>query len=64
MTARDARGGEARRRKVFVPYVNGGVYDLWGGEPNNIRVFMSRLHAEKFGFDDIREIELWMEDET
>lgn len=46
-------------RKVFVPYIYGHVYDLWGGEPYNIRVFASREDAKKFNFTDVREVELW-----
>jgi len=46
-------------RKVFAPYIGGHVYDMWGGEPRNIRVFASREDAQKFGFSDVREIELW-----
>lgn len=46
-------------RQVFVPYINGHVYDLWGGEPNSIRVFASVDDAKVFGFLDIRRVELW-----
>lgn len=46
--------------KVFVPYINGHVYDLWGGEPNSLRVFASRAEAEQLNFTDIRELNLWL----
>lgn len=56
--------GEAMitQRKVFIPYINGHIYDLWGGEPHNVRVFASREDTERFGFSDVREIELWEEE--
>ncbi len=50
---------EIAPRKVFVPYISGHVYDLWGGEPHNIRIFASREKAKVFGFTDVREVELW-----
>lgn len=46
-------------RMVFIPYINGHVYDLWGGELNNIAIFATREEAQHFGFKDVREIELW-----
>jgi len=45
-------------RKVFIPYINGRVYDMWGCEPSTIRVFSSREEAERFSFTDIREVYL------
>lgn len=55
-----ARSPIPRPIKVFVPYINGHIYDLWGGEPNSLKVFASRAEAERFNFTDIRELELWL----
>jgi hypothetical protein len=46
-------------RKVFIPYIKGRIYDMWGAEPESLLIFGSREEAEKYNFTDVREVCLW-----
>lgn len=45
-------------RKKYVPYINGKIYDVYGGEAHSVRMFSTLEEAKRLGFEDVRQIEV------